>query len=73
MSAGTPYFAWIDPGETVFGPEHLRWDEDIFSFDLRQAEGDPASLTIVVRRPRNDAGAAIAGFGLGSRSTAGLT
>jgi hypothetical protein len=67
MSAGTPYFAWIDPGETVFGPEHLRWDEDIFSFDLRQAEGDPASLTIVVRRPRNDAGAAIGLLGPGRR------
>lgn len=56
MPAGLPYFAWINIGETVFGPEHLRWDEQIFSFDLKQEEGDPASLTVVVRRPRNEAG-----------------
>jgi hypothetical protein len=67
MPAGTPYFAWIDPSETVFGSEHLRWDEDVFSFTLQQAEGDPASLTIVVRRPRNDAGAAIGLLGPGRR------
>jgi hypothetical protein len=67
MPAGTPYFAWIDPGETVFGAEHLRWDEDVFSFTLQQAEGDPASLTIVVRRPRNDAGAAIGLLGPGRK------
>src|SRR5262245_4160413 len=51
MPAGTPYFAWIDPTETVFGPEHLVWDEQIFSFRLSQEEGDPATLTLVVRRP----------------------
>jgi hypothetical protein len=62
-----PYFAWIDPGETVFGPEHMRWDEDVFSFTLKQDEGDPASLTVVVRRPRNDAGDAIGLLGPGRR------
>jgi hypothetical protein len=67
MSAGTPYFAWIDPGETVFGSEHLRWDEDVFSFTLKQDEGDPASLTLVVRRPRNDAGDAIGLLGPGRK------
>jgi hypothetical protein len=67
MPAGAPYFAWIDPSETVFGAEHLRWDEDVFSFTLQQAEGDPASLTIVVRRPRNDAGAAIGLLGPGRK------
>src|SRR5262245_25630524 len=51
MPVGKPYFAWIDPTETVFGPEHLVWDENIFSFKLSQEEGDPAALTIVVRRP----------------------
>ena len=56
MPAGLPYFAWIDASETTFGPEHLRWDESVFSFTLSQEEGDPASLTAVVRRPRNTAG-----------------
>jgi hypothetical protein len=51
MPAGWPYFAWIDPTETVFGPEHLRWDEQIFSFELKQEEGNPANLTLVVVRP----------------------
>ena len=51
MPAGQPYFAWIDAGETVFGPEHLRWDEHVFSFTLSQQEGDPASLTAVIQNP----------------------
>src|SRR5215475_10601215 len=51
MPAGTPYFAWIDATETSFGSEHLRWDEQIFSFKLEQNEGDAASLTLAVRRP----------------------
>jgi len=51
MPAGLPYFAWVDAGETTFGSEHLRWDESIFSFELKQEEGDPASLTVKVRRP----------------------
>jgi hypothetical protein len=67
MPAGMPYFAWIDPGETTFGPEHLRWDEDVFSFTLAQDEGDPASLTLVVRRPRNEAGNAIGLLGPGRK------
>jgi hypothetical protein len=67
MPAGMPYFAWIDPGETVFGPEHMRWDESVFSFTLKQDEGDPASLTVVVRRPRNDAGDAIGLLGPGRK------
>jgi hypothetical protein len=67
MPAGMPYFAWVDPSETTFGPEHLRWDESIFSFALKQDEGDPASLTIVVRRPRNEAGDAIGLLGPGRK------
>jgi hypothetical protein len=67
MPAGLPYFAWVDPGETTFAPEHLRWDENIFSFTLKQDEGDPASLTLVVRRPRNDAGNAIGLLGPGRK------
>jgi hypothetical protein len=67
MPAGLPYFAWVDPAETTFAPEHLRWDENIFSFTLNQDEGDPASLTLVVRRPRNDAGNAIGLLGPGRK------
>jgi hypothetical protein len=67
MNAGTPYFAWIDPGETTFTSGHMRWDEDIFSFTLQQSEGDPASLTLVVRRPRNDAGNPIGLLGPGRK------
>jgi hypothetical protein len=67
MPAGLPYFAWIDPTETAFGPEHLRWDESVFSFTMKQDEGDPASLTLVVRRPRNEAGDAIGLLGPGRK------
>jgi hypothetical protein len=62
-----PYFAWVDASETTFGPEHMRWDESIFSFTLTQDEGDPASLTVVVRRPRNDAGDPIGLLGPGRK------
>src|SRR4029077_14413498 len=67
MPAGLPYFAWIDASETTFGPEHMRWDEQVFSFTLQQSEGDPASLTVVVRRPRNSAGNAIGLLGPGRK------
>ena len=67
MPAGLPYFAWIDPGETTFEPEHMRWDEAVFSFELKQEEGDPASLTVVVRRPRNEGGNPIGLLGPGRK------
>jgi len=67
MPAGLPYFAWIDAGETVFGSEHMRWDEAIYSFKLSQEEGDPASLTVVIRRPYNDIGNAIGLLGPGRK------
>ena len=67
MPAGLPYFAWIDASETTFGSEHMRWDESVFSFELSQEEGDPASLTAVVRRPRNVAGGAIGLLGPGRK------
>jgi hypothetical protein len=67
MPAGLPYFAWIDATETTFGPEHMRWDEQVFSFTLKQDEGDPASLTAVVRRPVNVDGNAIGLLGPGRK------
>jgi hypothetical protein len=67
MPAGFPYFAWIDADETTFEPEHMRWDENVFSFELQQEEGDPASLTLVVRRPRNEGGDPIGLLGPGRK------
>ena len=67
MPAGLPYFAWVDASETTFEPAHMRWDESIFSFTLAQEEGDPASLTVVVRRPRNVAGDPIGLLGPGRK------
>ena len=67
MPAGLPYFAWIDASETTFGSEHMRWDEAVFSFELKQEEGDQASLTAKVRRPQNEAGNAIGLLGPGRK------
>lgn len=67
MAAGYPYFAWIDVSETTFTAGHMRWDEDVFSFTLKQDEGDPASLTIAVRRPRNTTGDPIGLLGPGRK------
>src|SRR5262245_64820702 len=67
MPAGLPDFAWVDASETVFGPEHLRWDEPVFSFALAQEEGDFATLSIAVRRPRNVAGDPIGLLGPGRK------
>lgn len=50
--AGQYYFAWVDETETAFLNAHKRFDEDVFSFQLHQAEGDFASLDIVLRNPR---------------------
>src|SRR5262245_15667963 len=65
MPAGLPYFAWIDPSETTFTSGHMRWDESVFSFTLSQQEGDPASLTIVVRKPYDALGNPIGLLGPG--------
>src|SRR3981189_1320257 len=67
MPAGLPHFAWIDVSETTFQPAHMRWDEDVFSFTLKQDEGAPASLTIAVRRPRNVSGDPIGLLGPGRK------
>jgi len=67
MPAGWPYFAWIDPTETTFTSAHMRWDEQVFSFKLSEVEGDPASLTTIVRRPRNAAGDPIGLLGPGRK------
>jgi hypothetical protein len=67
MPAGWPYFAWIDQSESIFTSAHMRWDEQVFSFTLSQDEGDPASLTVAVVRPRNTAGDPIGLLGPGRK------
>ncbi len=49
---GPFYFAWVDPGETAFGDEHIRYDEYVFSFSLPQIEGDFATLSIDIANPK---------------------
>lgn len=56
MATGTPYFAWIAPGDTTFNAGHLRWDEEIVALTLAESEGDPASLSVTVKRPQNASG-----------------
>src|SRR5215510_6935418 len=56
MPLGDIFFAWVDAEETEFAPEHERYDENVFSFQLEQNEGDFATLELEVRRPRNEAG-----------------
>lgn len=46
------YFAWVEPEETTFGPEHERVDEDIFAFELSHSEGEAPALLIDIRNPR---------------------
>ena len=46
------YFAWVDPNDTAFNPAFKREDEDVFSFDLSQEEGDFAVLSVTIRNPR---------------------
>src|SRR5580765_6359109 len=67
MPAGEPYFAWVDASETTFVSGHMRWDENVFSFSCEQSEGDPANLTVVVRRPRNVSGDPVGLLGPGRK------
>ena len=45
----------------------MRWDENVFSFTCEQSEGDPANLTVVVKRPRNVSGDPIGLLGPGRK------
>lgn len=47
------YFAWVSAADTVFSESaHAVNDEDILAFDLSQAEGEFATLTVEIRNPR---------------------
>lgn len=47
---GPFYFAWINYSE-VWGPQHLRIDEVVFSCNLVHEEGQCATLELVVKNP----------------------
>lgn len=46
------HFAWVDPTETTFGPEHERFDCEIFGLSIDHSEGEFPSATIDIRNPR---------------------
>lgn len=46
------HFAWVDPSETTFGPEHAVEDEEVVTLRIGQQEGDFASAAVEVRNPR---------------------
>lgn len=46
------FFAWVDPTENNFLPEHQREDEKVMAFEINHAEGEFASLSINIKNPR---------------------
>lgn len=46
------FFAWADPEETTFGPEHQVEDEKVIAFNLNHAEGNFAALALTIKNPR---------------------
>jgi hypothetical protein len=49
---GPIFFAWVDPEETTFGPEHMRCDEQIVRFNRELAENSFGKVMIDIRNPR---------------------
>ncbi|MGR9441699.1 hypothetical protein [Rhizobium leguminosarum] len=47
----TYYFAWVDETDSDFDVAFLREDEQVFAFEVSQAEGDFAALTVDIRNP----------------------
>jgi hypothetical protein len=45
------FFAWVDAGDD-FGPQHLREDEVVLSFDIAHLEGQIPTLSVEIRNPR---------------------
>ena len=46
------FFAWVEPTETTFGPEHVRQDERIIVIDIGHNEGGIPSCDLDIRNPR---------------------
>lgn len=50
---GPFFFAWVDDDEIEFvAADHARDDEDVFSLEITQTEGEFASATVVIRNPQ---------------------
>lgn len=47
----TYYFAWVDEADSDFDVAFLREDEQVFAFEVSQAEGEFAALTVDIRNP----------------------
>ncbi|MGM5087525.1 hypothetical protein E0H64_17665 [Rhizobium leguminosarum bv. viciae] len=47
----TFYFAWVDEADSDFDVAFLREDEQVFAFEVSQAEGEFAALTVDIRNP----------------------
>jgi hypothetical protein len=50
MSPGPFYFAWVPPG-TPFSADLQVFDEEVFSVDISQSEGDFAALSMEIKNP----------------------
>jgi hypothetical protein len=48
---GPVYFAWVDADETTFGPEHVRYDDYIFTLNLHLEEGQLPTATLTMKNP----------------------
>ncbi len=51
-TVGPIFFAWVDPEETTFGPEHERCDEQVVRFERQLSEGNFGTCTIDIKNPR---------------------
>jgi hypothetical protein len=49
---GQFFFAWVNENEVWSDLTHARWDENVYSFELAQEEGDFASFQAVIKNPR---------------------
>lgn len=47
----TFYFAWVNPDQTTWNDAYKRHDEDVYSFEIEQSEGDFATLNVSIRNP----------------------
>lgn len=46
------YLAWVDDGDTTFGPEHYVEAEKFFQWKIEHQEANLAKLTLQIRNPR---------------------
>lgn len=44
-------FAWVQPTETTFGPQHIRMDEEVLDFEMTHSEGNFPELNVTIKNP----------------------